>query len=818
MPPRRCAWAIASVLSCLGPVSVLAETYSSLPPPPVPPPGQQNGRQQYMLGLIVNEQDKQVIAPVIFRDGHYLLRASDLQRVGIPAGKLPAAAEVDISVLPEIGVNYDSQRQLLALTVPPAWLPGQTFNEKDDGPRFPGQASNGLLVNYDAYASRIQSGSSRVSLLTELRLFGDSGQLSTNGIYQQSLAGKVEGLDDDYVRYDTFWSSEDENQVMSWRVGDLITNGLAWSSSVRLGGIQIGRDFSVRPDLVTYPLPAFAGQAAVPSTVDLFVNGYQTSRNSVQPGPYSLTNLPFVNGAGDAVIVTTDALGRQVTTTLPFYVSSDLLKPGLSDFSVSAGAIRQNYGIKSFDYDSPAVSGSYRYGMTNWLTLETHIEAAESMVMGGGGAQFKVASLGVVNAALAQSQFNGEQGTQYNWGYQYSYNGFSVGTQHSIRTQGFGNLALVSNHISDMSTANDNGRNNMLSALSRRSAQYNTSLSLSQFGNLGAAYIEITSGNGEQTRLGNLSWSRTLWSNSSLYVSASRDLRQGNWSGAISLVIPFGEHGSSSIGMERDQEGNTSERFYVSRSMPSDGGFAWDASWANQAAGSAYRQGTLRWRNQVFDTAAGFYGDGDSTTQWGEFSGSLVLMDNHLFAANQINDAFVLVKTGYPNVSVRYENQPMGRTDKEGYLLVPRVNSWYPAKYDLDTLDLPSDVSTPGVEQRFAVKRKSGFLLNFPVEPLRSASVILLDLHQQPLPVSSMVMRPGHNTEYVGYDGLVWMEALSEENPIHAETPDGRQCDTTLHLPTGRPQALKTYGPLTCPLPDDAAPSNSENSTSGITP
>ncbi|MEI2684790.1 fimbria/pilus outer membrane usher protein, partial [Erwinia aphidicola] len=115
-------------------------------------------------------------------------------------------------------------------------------------------------------------------------------------------------------------------------------DSLAWSSSVRLGGIQIARDFSVRPDLVTYPLPSFSGQAAVPSTVDLFVNGYKTSSNSVQPGPYSLTNMPFVNGAGNAVVVTTDAQGRRVSTTLPFYVASDLLKSGLSDFSFSAGA------------------------------------------------------------------------------------------------------------------------------------------------------------------------------------------------------------------------------------------------------------------------------------------------------------------------------------------------------------------------------------------------------------------------------------------------------------------------------------------------
>jgi len=809
---HRCAWA---VLLALCAVDATAETFSTLPPPPSLSPAPQGDRQQYMLGLVVNQRDRGDIVPVTFQNGHYLLRASDLQNAGIPAEKLPAG-EVDLATLPEVQAEYNSQRQLLLLTVPPGWLPAQTFTGDDRGPRYPGQVSNGLLLNYDAYASRVERGSSRLALLSELRLFGPAGQFSSNGVYQQTLSGSSAAQEDGYIRYDTFWANEDENRALSWRVGDLISDSLAWSSSVRLGGVTLGRDFSVRPDLVTYPLPAFAGQAAVPSTVDLFVNGYRTSRNDVQPGPWSLTNLPFVNGAGDAVIVTTDAVGRQITTTLPFYVTSDLLKPGLSDFSFSAGALRENYGVKNFDYGSAAASGSYRYGVSDWLTLETHAEATESLVMGGGGAQFKLGAFGVVNGALAQSQLAGEQGTQYNWGYQYNRDGFSIGTQHTVRTAQFGNLALVGNR------SGDTGDGNILYALSRRSAQYNASLALNQFGSIGAAYIEIVSGDGQQTRLLNLSWSKNLWGNSSVYVSASHDREQSGWSGAVSLVIPFGNEISSAVSLERDREGNNAQRLYVSRAMPSDGGLSWDASWANQASGGDYTQGSLRWRDQRFDSAAGFYGDGDSSTQWADFSGSLVMMDNRVFAANQVNDAFVLVKTGYPDVTVRYENQPMGRTDKEGYLLVPSINSWYPAKYDLDTLDLPADVTTPRVQQRFAVKRQSGFLLNFPVEPLRAASVIVQDQHQQPVPVSSVVTRAGQAAEYVGWDGLVWMENLQADNLIHLQTPDGRTCDTRLTLPGGRPQALKTYGPLTCSLPDlptGAAPvSGAANSTSGLLP
>ena len=40
-------------------------------------------------------------------------------------------------------------------------------------------------------------------------------------------------------------------------------------------------------------------------------------------------------------------------------------------------------------------------------------------------------------------------------------------------------------------------------------------------------------------------------------------------------------------------------------------------------------------------------------------------MDNSLFFARQINDAFIVVSTGnYPNIAVNYENRKVGVTDK----------------------------------------------------------------------------------------------------------------------------------------------------------
>jgi len=65
------------------------------------------------------------------------------------------------------------------------------------------------------------------------------------------------------------------------------------------------------------------------------------------------------------------------------------------------------------------------------------------------------------------------------------------------------------------------------------------------------------------------------------------------------------------------------------------------------------------------------------------------------------------------------------------------------------------------------------------------------------------------------------MENLTARNPVKVVTPDGRHCETELRIASGQPQALKTYGPLTCALPAPAAgsaASPAESFTSGTQP
>ncbi|MCY1428984.1 hypothetical protein D9M71_448850 [compost metagenome] len=198
------------------------------------------------------------------RAGRLYMATADLQAAGIQVPGL-SGAEVALDTISDLHADYDSQGQRLLLQVPATWLPTQAIGNRQLYPASDARSSFGALLNYDLYLNDSDDGGTYLAAWNELRLFDSWGTLSTTGQWRQALGGNE--FDDSqrgFRRYDTTWRYTDEARLLTLEVGDVLSGALPWTSSVRLGGVQVSRDFAVRPDLVTYPLPAFAGEAAVP--------------------------------------------------------------------------------------------------------------------------------------------------------------------------------------------------------------------------------------------------------------------------------------------------------------------------------------------------------------------------------------------------------------------------------------------------------------------------------------------------------------------------------------------------------------------------
>lgn len=785
------------ITSLILPYSGQAEVISTELPPP-PRYHHTAGERVYYLELILNQQPSGVIARVLQRDGEFWIENHYLQQTNFPSTLL-TYTETNLTAIDDVTVNYDSDNQQLNITVPADWLPRQLLSSGKSRPYIVGKSGRGAIFNYDLYATYPSGQSVSTSLWNELRLFSEYGWLSHTGIVRNF----VDSTDNShrttqYTRYDTRYTWVNEENAIRFSVGDVITNALSWGNSVRLGGFTLDRDFSIRPDIITYPLPQFSGSAAVPGTADLFINGYKDSSLSLSPGPFTLTNTPYINGAGEAVLVTTDAMGRKVSTTMPFYVASTLLRPGLSEGSISAGVLRQEYGNRSGTYGEGSASFSGQYGVTNYWTVEGHAQSAKNLTMAGIGSVVKVGHLGVIQGSWSQSHMAGHAGSQYTAGYQYTRSGWSIATQQTRRDQHFGNLALYDARFSS-------GMYQPEVTLSRRSAQYNASLSLGGAGSLGAAWIEVENFAGDETRLLNLSWSKSLWRGSNLYLSANHDPDKSGWSGALSLQIPINSLNAISLSGNRSANGQQIQEVSYNRAMPTDGGLSWNFAYAHQSPQQDYQQASLSWQNNHIQLRGGSYGTTDSHTRWGEVSGSLVIMDNTALMANKIHDAFAVISTeGYPDVEVTYEHQPIGKTNSRGYLLVPNVPAWYSANYAINTRNLPASARTGITEKNVAIRRHSGYKVSLPVRIERASSVLLVDQNNVPLPLSSIIKREGQPDTYIGWDGLAWLENIHDKEHLLIRTPDNHRCEITIHLPE-KPLIQSTVpGPFRCVLVSDS--------------
>ncbi len=311
-----------------------------------------------------------------------------------------------------------------------------------------------------------------------------------------------------------------------------------------MGGVQINLDFSMRPDLITFPVPSISGSAAVPSTVDVLVNGTQVISGEAVQGPFQVPQVPVITGGGMVTTTVTDALGRQVTTELPFYASPVLLAPGLQTYSGEIGLVRRDWEIVSNDYGALAGSITYRRGLSSHLTVEGHGEHTEGLSMGGVGAVLNIADFAIANLALAGSSWSGRKGGQV-----------SAGIERITPNYGLGvSIIRASHDFGDIAAANGD-------PIATLVLNANASVSLARFGSLGIAYTEVKrdglSGHGdlgnvvpvpgevlpllaEHSKLLTVSYSAQI-GRASLYATAFRDFAGDHRTTAlIGVTIPLG--------------------------------------------------------------------------------------------------------------------------------------------------------------------------------------------------------------------------------------------------------------------------------------
>jgi len=776
-PSRRWSWTrtAASLLV----LDAAAMPASATDTDPVPPPATVQPRERLVgedlyLEVVLNGSATERLVHFTRRGEALCATTTDLRGIGFVLP--PGDDERCLPDIPGLHYTYDVNQQRVTVDAPldQLNLPRQILN-KAERSATPPTSGTGVLLNYDIYAAQ-GGGLGNVSALTELRAFSDGlGVLSSTELTRRYQT-PGQGWQGDTVRLDTQWRLAFPAQSLALTIGDTFTGYLSWTRATRIGGIGFGTDFALQPYRITTPLPQFFGQATAPSSVELYVDGIRQYNGRVPAGPFQLTAVPGVDQSGQAQVVLTDALGRSSTVTFPFYSARQLLRAGLDDWSVEVGTVREAYGIESFRYgDAPIGSATWRHGVSDGLTLESHAEAGDGRGIAGVGAVWNPAGASVFNASIAASRGGGSQ-----YGLGYAWTGRYVNASLDTVRSDASYRDVASNYGSPPPRASDRA----LIGFNVRESSF------------GANFVRLRYAGQSASRYAGLYVLRNLGRGISVNLSYNQNLDQSSdRSLFLGVTVSLDQRTTWSVAAQRDRD-QTFVTADASRPVDGDGGFGWHVQGRSGSDGGGLAE--LGWLGNRGQLTVGASNVGPSSYSYADANGAIVLMGGHAFAARRIDDAFALVSTeGTPDIPVLLENRRTGVTDSSGLLLVSRLNAYQDNRLAIDPLDLPADDRVQRVESIVAPSDRSGVVVRFPVKRVRAASAILVEESGAPLPVGALVDTGDGSPAYVGYDGMVYLDNLHGSTTLHVTLPDGRHCESALTYPASA-RNLPQIGPLTC--------------------
>ena len=123
-----------------------------------------------------------------------------------------------------------------------------------------------------------------------------------------------------------------------------------------------------------------------PSEIEVVINGAIVQRLRLRAGNYNLSDLPLSVGANEVQLIITDDTGERRTLAFTTFFDGTLLAKGKSEWSL-AGGLPSTFSDNERDYitDDYFATGFYRYGLTDQVTAEGHMQGDSHVIMGGLG-------------------------------------------------------------------------------------------------------------------------------------------------------------------------------------------------------------------------------------------------------------------------------------------------------------------------------------------------------------------------------------------------------------------------------------------------
>jgi len=742
--------------------------------------------EMVVLTIFVNSENMGDFFLVLTEDRDILIKREDFKTTRLSvesANTVTFSGEPYISLRSIPGLSFEVQEKTASLIIqaPPELFTEQRLDVSFQKPyKVTYTKDNSAFFNYGLQYSTDRS---TLDLSTEIGLRIGDALATSSFVYL-----KGEDINRN-IRLLTTVRTDSRETLRTLFLGDApAVSGILGSSEI-VGGVTLTKNYNIDPYLIRFPSLTLGGAITTPSEVNLYVNGFLTRQERLDPGEFQLKNVPAIVGLGNADIVIKDAFGREHVISKEFYYSDRLLERGLHEYSYSIGFLREDFGTKSFSYGNPAILAFHNYGFTDRLKGGFALEASDKTINAGPTASFLISKIGVVDAAFAASSSDGKTGFGSYLNYSFLSSFFNANLSVRSLTRNYSNLML---------SPSDDKVSFELGGV--------TGWTHRRYGSLSLAYSFSQMHVGHDIKQYAASYNKIVTRNVTFFSIASRreDEQGRNDQLFLGLNVYFGKGISANLNYTA-RDGGDIATVGLQKNLPPGPGFGFNANVETQGTNTNLL-GSIQYQNDY-----GIYGI--RAQKIGEYedyifstAGGIGYLDGSFFVSRPITDAFAKVNVdGLEGVRVYAFGNEIGKTDKRGNIIIPDIRSFLDNKIDIENRDIPINYSIPTLAQYISPPFRGGSLVRFAVTKIQGISgriLIIEDGMKKPLEGGDIqaYVKEKTITGLIGRNGEFYIENVPEGSHPAQITYKSRECHFELTIPKSE-EIWIDIGEVICPIP-----------------
>ena len=659
-----------------------------------------------------------------------------IERAGVDMTRLSPEANqaldgqgcpVLVSLIEGASASFSPQDQTLDMSIPQAALRRNARGYVSPELWDRGVTAGMLSYSFTGNRNRTRSGtydSAYMGLNAGLNV-GDWRLRHNGSLSWQSLGGS------DYQSLDTYAQRDITSLKSQLIVGESNTTGEIFDT-LSYRGVQLASDDRMLPDSMRGYAPVIRGIARTNARVAIRQAGNVLLETTVAPGAFVIDDLYSTGYGGDLNVTVYEADGTEQSFIVPYASVSQLLRPGTSRFSVTAGETRNNYVEKQ----ARLLQGTLQYGLTNTFTGYTGAQSSDDYFSVLTGLAFGT-PIGAIamDVTHAQTDLAGGASKGQSMRVSYSKNIINTGSNFSVAAYRFSTSGYLdfSNAV-QLLDAEKNGLDTSLFGRPRSRLSITADQSLGDWGQVAISGFTQNYWNlpGSDVQY-QLSYSKQM-RRVSYTLSANRSrMGLGELENSLlltlSMPLDFGNRGlgpqlTAQVG--RDSQGHFNQQAGVSGTTGEDGQYGYGATVGHDGAGNtnnASLNGQYTGARAMLTAALG-RGEGYTSASVGA-SGTIVAHADGVTLTPYRGETMAIV-TAPGAEGAKVAGYPGLRIDGQGNAVVPYLRPYELNEVAIDPIGSSQDVELSETSQQVAPRAGAVVQLKYGTSQGRA---VLLNVH-----------------------------------------------------------------------------------------